>query len=133
DLRCAPVFARYSDVDTAVATLRMDDGALGVIEVARHDPLGYDIRAELFGSKDSISVGLGPRTPIRSVEPGVPPQAGPAWPHFLDRFAAAYRAEFVAFVKVARGEMASPCTADDGVQALRIAEAATRSLHAHRP
>jgi myo-inositol 2-dehydrogenase/D-chiro-inositol 1-dehydrogenase len=133
DVRGFPVFAKYGDVDTAVATLRMDDGALGVLTVARHDPLGYDIRAELFGSKDSISVGLGPRTPIRSVEPGVPPQAGPAWPHFLDRFSAAYSAEFAAFLRVARGDEPSPCTARDGVQALRIAEAATRSLHEHRP
>jgi myo-inositol 2-dehydrogenase / D-chiro-inositol 1-dehydrogenase len=133
DVRGFPMFAKYGDVDTAVATLRMDDGALGVLTVARHDPLGYDIRAELYGSKDSISVGLGPRTPIRSVEPGVPPQAGPAWPHFLDRFSAAYRAEFGAFVRVARGDEPSPCTADDGVQALRIAEAATRSLNEHRP
>ncbi len=65
------VFAKYGDVDTAVATLTMADGALGVLTVARHDPLGYDIRAELFGSRDSVSVGLGPRTPMRSVEPGV--------------------------------------------------------------
>jgi myo-inositol 2-dehydrogenase/D-chiro-inositol 1-dehydrogenase len=133
DVRGFPMFAKYGDVDTAVATLRMDDGSLGVLTVARHDPLGYDIRAELYGSKDSISVGLGPRTPIRSVEPGVPPQAGPAWPHFLDRFSAAYSAEFAAFVRVARGEATSPCTAHDGVQALRIAEAATQSLHEHRP
>jgi myo-inositol 2-dehydrogenase/D-chiro-inositol 1-dehydrogenase len=133
EVRGFPMFAKYHDVDTAVATLRMDDGSLGVLTVARHDPLGYDIRAELYGSKDSISVGLGPRTPIRSVEPGVPPQAGPAWPHFLDRFSAAYSAEFVAFVRLARGEASSPCTANDGVQALRIAEAATQSLHEHRP
>jgi myo-inositol 2-dehydrogenase / D-chiro-inositol 1-dehydrogenase len=133
DVRGFPVFAKYGDVDTAVATLRMDDGSLGVLTVARHDPLGYDIRAELFGSKDSISVGLGPRTPIRSVEPGVPPQAGPAWPHFLDRFSAAYSAEFAAFVRVARRDEPSPCTERDGVQALRIAEAATLSLHEHRP
>jgi myo-inositol 2-dehydrogenase/D-chiro-inositol 1-dehydrogenase len=133
EVRGFPMFAKYGDVDTAVATLRMDDGSLGGLTVARHDPLGYDIRAELFGSKDSISVGLGPRTPIRSVEPGVPPQAGPAWPHFLDRFSAAYSAEFVAFVRLARGEASSPCTANDGVQALRIAEAATQSLHEHRP
>jgi myo-inositol 2-dehydrogenase/D-chiro-inositol 1-dehydrogenase len=132
-IRGFPMFAKYGDVDTAVATLRMDDGSLGVLTVARHDPLGYDIRAELFGSRDSISVGLGPRTPIRSVEPGVPPQAGPAWPHFLDRFADAYRAEFAAFARVARGDEPSPCTAHDGVQALRIADAATQSLHEHRP
>ncbi|MFL5756967.1 MAG: Gfo/Idh/MocA family oxidoreductase [Chloroflexota bacterium] len=128
-----PVFAKYGDVDTAVATLRLANGALGVLTVARHDPLGYDIRAELFGSRDSVSVGLAPRTPMRSIEPGVPPPAGPAWPDFLDRFRAAYRAEFETFLAVARGDAESPCTATDGVEALRIAEAATRSLHDHRP
>ncbi len=132
-IRGFPVFAKYGDVDTAVVALRMSDGAIGALTNARHDPLGYDIRAELFGSKDSISVGLGPRTPIRSVEPGVPAPAGPAWPHFLDRFHDAYAAEFATFVRVANGEIPSPCTARDGVQALRIAEAATRSLHEHRP
>jgi myo-inositol 2-dehydrogenase/D-chiro-inositol 1-dehydrogenase len=128
-----PVFAKYDDVDTAVATLRLDDGMLAVLTVARHDPLGYDIRTELFGSRDSVSVGLGPRTPMRSVEPGVPPPAGPAWPNFLDRFEAAYVAEFAAFLRVAAGLEPSPCTARDGVEALRVAEAATRSLHEHRP
>lgn len=132
-VRGFPVFAKYGDVDTAVATLRLDDGMLAVLTVARHDPLGYDIRAELFGSRDSVSVGLGPRTPMRSIEPGVPPPAGPAWPHFLDRFEAAYVAEFAAFVRVAGRLEPSPCTARDGVAALRIAEAATRSLHEHRP
>jgi myo-inositol 2-dehydrogenase / D-chiro-inositol 1-dehydrogenase len=132
-VRGFPMFAKYGDVDTAVATLRMTNGALGVLTVARHDPLGYDIRAELFGSRDSISVGLGPRTPMRSVEPGVPAPAGPAWPNFLERFGDAYSAEFAVFLRVARREESSPCTANDGVQALRIAEAATRSLHEHRP
>ena len=128
-----PVFAKYGDVDTAVATLRLSAGTLCVLTVTRHDPLGYDIRAELFGSGDSISVGLGPQTPLRSVEPGVPPPAGPAWKDFLMRFESAYAAEFAAFVAVARGEAPSPCTARDGLAALRIAEAADRSLHEHRP
>ncbi|HEY0443530.1 MAG TPA: Gfo/Idh/MocA family oxidoreductase [Candidatus Limnocylindrales bacterium] len=126
------VFAKYGDVDTAVATLRLASGAFAVMTVARHDPLGYDIRTELFGSKDSVSVGLGPQTPMRSVEPGVPPPAGPAWQNFLVRFEDAYRAEFEAFVRVARGDIPSACTAADGVEALRIAEAATTALKEHR-
>jgi myo-inositol 2-dehydrogenase/D-chiro-inositol 1-dehydrogenase len=132
-VRGFPVFAKYGDVDTAAATLTMADGAVGVLTVARHDPLGYDIRAELFGSRDSVSVGLGPHTPMRSVEPDVPPPAGPAWRDFLVRFEAAYRDEFAAFLRLARGEIESPCSAADGLAALRIAEAATRSLHEHRP
>ena len=132
-VRGFPVFAKYDDVDTAVATLRCADGTLAVLTVARHDPLGYDIRTELFGSKDSVSVGLGPRTPMRSVEPGVPPPAGPAWQNFLIRFESAYVAEFAEFLRVARGEVGTPCTARDGVAALLIAEAATTSRLEGRP
>ncbi len=131
-VRGFPMFAKYDDVDTAVATLRLRSGVLVVMTVSRHDPLGYDIRTELFGSKDSISVGLGPRQAIRSVEPGVPAPEGPAWPGFLVRFADAYRDEMLGFVEVAAGQMATPCTARDGVESARVAEAATTALKEHR-
>ena len=110
----------------------MDDGVLVQLSAARHDPLGHDVRTEIFGSKDSISVGLGPRTPLRSVEPGVPPPDGPAWTIFLDRWDDAYRAEMAAFIAVAQGELPSPCTASDGVEAQRVAEALTGSVREHR-
>lgn len=132
-VRGFPMFATYGDVDTAVMTLRMADDTLGVLTVARHDPLGYDVRAELFGSRDSISVGLGPRMPLRSVEPGVPPPAGPAWSDFLVRFEDAYRDELAGFLALVRGDVESPCTARDGVESLRVAEAANRSMAERRP
>jgi myo-inositol 2-dehydrogenase / D-chiro-inositol 1-dehydrogenase len=128
-----PVFAKYGDVDTAVATLRLSGGTRGILSVARHDPLGYDIRTEIFGSGDSVAIGLGPQTPIRSLEPGVPPPTGPAWSMFIDRFHDAYESELRAFLRVARGEEESACTARDGLEAVRVAVAATRSLHEHRP
>jgi myo-inositol 2-dehydrogenase/D-chiro-inositol 1-dehydrogenase len=127
------VFARHDDVDTAVATLRLSGGTFGVLTATRHDPLGYDIRTELFGSRDSVSIGLGPRTPMRSVEPGVPAPVGPAWSRFQERFADAYRAELAAFLRVAAGAEESACTARDGLEALRVAVAATRSRREHRP
>lgn len=127
------MFAKYDDVDTAVATLRLSGGTRAILSVTRHDPLGYDIRTELFGSRDSVSVGLGPRTPMRSVEPGVPPPAGPAWSMFMERFTDAYRSELRAFLRVARGEEESACTARDGLEAVRVAIAATRSMREHRP
>jgi len=133
DVRGFPIFDRYNDVDTAVAAMHMKGGTLVAASWARHDPLGYDIRTELFGSRDSVSVGLGPKTPMRSVEPGVPPPAGPAWQNFLVRFEDAYRAELAEFARVARGEVESPCTGRDGVEALRTALAATRSRKEHRP
>ncbi|MHB8459495.1 MAG: Gfo/Idh/MocA family protein [Candidatus Limnocylindrales bacterium] len=127
------VFAKYGDVDTAVASLRMTNGVLATLMTTRHDPLGYDIRAEVYGSRDSVVVGLGPRSPFRSAEPGVPAPAGPAWPNFFDRFPEAYRAELDAFLSVAAGNAPSPCTGRDGLAALRTAIAADRSRHEHRP
>ena len=128
-----PTFAKYDDVDTAVATLRLSGGTRAILSATRHDPLGYDIRTELFGSGDSVSIGLGPRTPLRSLEPGVAPPPGPAWSHFIDRFHDAYANEDAAFLRVARGEEESACTARDGLEATRVAVAAARSLREHRP
>jgi myo-inositol 2-dehydrogenase / D-chiro-inositol 1-dehydrogenase len=127
------VFAKYDDVDTAVAALTMANGVLAVLTTARHDPLGYDIRTEIFGSKDSVVVGLGPRTPIRSLETDWVSSDVAKWDFFIDRFTSAYEAEIAAFIRVAKGEIPSPCTARDGLQALIVAEAATRSLKEHRP
>jgi myo-inositol 2-dehydrogenase/D-chiro-inositol 1-dehydrogenase len=128
-----PVYEKYDDLANAVATLELMDGTPVVLSAARHDPLGHDVRTEVFGSRDSVSVGLGPRMPLRSLEPGVPPPAGPPWHIFLDRWDDAYRDEMIAFVEVAAGRRASPCAARDGVEALRIAEALTRSARERRP
>ncbi|HXJ65055.1 MAG TPA: Gfo/Idh/MocA family oxidoreductase [Actinomycetota bacterium] len=127
-----PVFRQYGDVDTAVAVLRLSGGSLGVMSVTRHDPLGYDIRMELIGSKDSVAVGVDDRTPLRSLEPGVPPPANPS-PDFQDRFRLAYRAELEAFVEVADGRRESPCTARDAWESLRIAVACDLSRAERRP
>jgi myo-inositol 2-dehydrogenase / D-chiro-inositol 1-dehydrogenase len=128
-----PVFAKYGDVDTVAATLTFSGGTLGVLTGARHDPLGYDIRMELFGSGDSVSVGWDARTPLRSVEPGMPPAPARPYGFFIDRFDAAYRAELAAFLDVARGRLPNPCTVADAEAALRIAVACDRSRAERRP
>jgi myo-inositol 2-dehydrogenase / D-chiro-inositol 1-dehydrogenase len=126
-------FAEHGDVDTSAALIRMKDGVVAVLTGGRHDPLGYDVRAEVFGSKDSIAIGVDRRTPLRSVEPGMPPQEKPAYPNFQERFIDAYRAEMEHFLSVVRGEAENPCTARDALEALRIAMAADRSLAENRP
>ena len=128
-----PIFARYDDVDTGAVVLQMTDGTLAVLGQTRHDPRGYDIRMEVMGSKDAVTVGLSTSTPLRSLEAEAPLMPGPAWTSFLTRFEAAYRAELLAFLRVARGETTSPCTARDALEAMRISVAATRSRAEHRP
>jgi len=126
-------FAEHGDVDTSAALMRMKDGVVAVLTGGRHDPLGYDVRAEVFGSKDSVAVGLDRRTPLRSVEPGPPPPEKEAYLNFQDRFLDAYRAEIKYFLSLVRGEADNPCTAIDALEALRIAMAADLSLAEHRP
>ncbi|MEX1294853.1 MAG: Gfo/Idh/MocA family oxidoreductase [Candidatus Limnocylindrales bacterium] len=127
-----PQYAKYDDYATAVALISLDGGIPVTLTWTRHDPLGHDVRAEVFGSRDSVAVGLGPRTPIRSVEPGVPPPDGPAWTIFLDRWDEAYRDELLTFAELAAGRIENPCTATDGVEALRLAEALTISARERR-
>jgi myo-inositol 2-dehydrogenase/D-chiro-inositol 1-dehydrogenase len=126
------VFRKYDDIDTSVALLTLSNGTRGILSGTRHDPLGYDIRMELFGSGDSIAIGWNARTPLRSVEPGMP--AGPESPYrfFIDRFDAAYRAEIAAFLSLARGEIENPCPPAEGEAALRIAIACDRSRKERR-
>jgi len=127
------LFDRYDDVDTAAAVLRFSGGLLGVVSGSRHDPLGYDIRMELFGSRDSIAVGLDERTPLRSVEPNTPSPAVPGYRDFMERFADAYRAELHAFLEAVRDGGPSPCGGDEARRALRLALTAERSRAEHRP
>ena len=125
------MFAKYGDVDTAAAILRMSDGTIATLSQTRHDPRGYDIRMEVVGSKDAVSIGLGTHTPTRPLgQDALTLDTG--WDGFLTRFEPAYRAELAAFIKVAKGDLPSPCEARDGYEAMRIAIAATQSLREGR-
>lgn len=125
-------FAEHGDVDAAVATLRLDNGALAVVTGTRHDSLGYDVRLEVFGTGDSVAVGVDSRTPLRSVEPGAP-APGATYRNFLERFEAAYRAELGAFVNAVREGRDSPCSPAEARAALLVALAADRSRAERRP
>lgn len=131
--RTMEVFARYDDLATVSVVAHMEDGSLAVLSGTRRNPLGYDIRMEVFGTRDSVAVGLDPHTPIRSVEPGAPPPAHPVTAGWLERFEHAYRAEMDAFVDVAHGRRPSPCTPEDARAALVIAEACRVSAREGRP
>ncbi len=128
-----PVFARYGDIDTGVAVLKLDSGGLCLLSTTRHDPHGYDIRMELFGSDDSAVVGWDDRMPLRSLEPGGPDLPAAPYANFQERFRTAYRRELAAFVEVARGDRPNPCTVDDAMAAMVIAVACDQSRAERRP
>jgi len=129
----SPIFAEHSDVDTAATVLTLESGALAIVSGARYNASGHDVRLEVHGSKDSVAAGIEPKWPIRSTEPGATFPGGPPHYHFMDRLTDAFRKELTAFTEVVAGRIANPCTVADAVEVGWIAEAATMSLHQHRP
>jgi myo-inositol 2-dehydrogenase/D-chiro-inositol 1-dehydrogenase len=126
-------FVTAGDVDTAAAVLTLDDGTLALVSGTRYNARGYDVRLEVLGSQDSISVGLDDRLPLRSAEPGVTFPAGVPYPAFMERFRAAYVAELTAFVEIVNRRVRPSCTVADALEAFYVAEACELSRAEHRP
>jgi myo-inositol 2-dehydrogenase/D-chiro-inositol 1-dehydrogenase len=122
-----PQYEGMGDVGTSAVLVRLADGALGLITGLRHNEAGYDIHVEVHGALETLAIGVDPRTPWTSVERDAPAFKSPAYPSFFVRFADAYRAELAHFLEFAKGNAETPCSAADALEALRIAEAASRS------
>ena len=129
----APWIGELDDVDVAAAILHLSGGGLVIVSGTRRDPLGYDVRLEVFGTGDSIVVGQDARSPIRPVEPGGLRPREPAYRDFWDRFEPAYRKELRAFVETVRTGAPSLCSLEEARSALAIALAAEVSLAEGRP
>jgi myo-inositol 2-dehydrogenase/D-chiro-inositol 1-dehydrogenase len=126
------VFGELGDVDSAALLLTLDDGGLGLVSNSRYNARGYDVRLEVHGAADSVAAGLDDGLALRPLGPGALAPAGPPHAFFMDRLAAAFRAELAAFTEVVAGAP-SPCTVDDALETAFLAEAATLSLREHRP
>ena len=121
-----PAIGEAGDVDTAVVTLHYADGRIAVIKNSRRAVYGYDQRLELLGSAGLLSAGnVLENTLSKATTSGVV-SAKPEY-FFLERYMRAYAAEWGAFVAAVTAGTPVPVTLDDGVNALALAEAATRS------
>ncbi len=125
-------FAAAGDVDTGAAVLTLDDGTIAVCTATRYNGAGYDVRLEVCGSAGTLVAGLDDNAPLVSAE-GAGWPAGRPYGSFMERFRAAYVAELTAFCDVIAGRMASPCSGEDALEALLVADAADRSRREHRP
>jgi myo-inositol 2-dehydrogenase/D-chiro-inositol 1-dehydrogenase len=124
-------FSEAGDFDTAVTMLRFIDGALGVIETARHSDWGYDIRTEVAGANGKVVVEDMQKTHATySRRFGF---EGDHYDNFPDRFEIAFRLELEAFFDAIReGRTPSPGP-QDALETLRLARAATISRAEGRP
>ena len=127
-----PLIGEAGDIDTAIISLKMANGALAVIDNSRKAVYGYDQRAEVFGSKGQASVSNDTNSSlILSSETGI--HAEKPLYFFLERYMASFTKEVRMFVQAIEQDSPVPVDINDGLQPVLIAAAALRSLKEHRP
>lgn len=110
-----------------MTTLRLQNGALAVIDNSRRAVYGYDQRAEVFGTRGMILAGNpAPDAHLHLDEAGAHSAKPPAF--FWDRYAEAYLAEMRSFVDCVQLDGPPLVSGLDGLMATRIAQAAGPSL-----
>ncbi len=121
-----PEIGKAGDIDTAVTTLRFENGAIGVIDNSRKAVYGYDQRAEVFGSGGAIASGNNaPYNALLSDATGV---HGPLPLYFfLERYNDSYVAEMREFIDCIKNNAAPTVTGVDARKATVIGLAARKS------
>jgi myo-inositol 2-dehydrogenase/D-chiro-inositol 1-dehydrogenase len=118
-------------LDTAVVTVRFDNGAVGVAEACFEAAYGYDVRGEVFGSGGMATMGDGRRTGM--VFSGAAGRCADTTRSDQELLAGAYVAELAAFVDTVRAGTPVPVGGEDARAALAIALAAAESVRSGRP
>ncbi len=119
------------DIDNAIITLHFENGTLGVVDLSRNAVYGYDIRAEVLGSKGTLKIGYLRETPLTILtKEGV---THDVVPHFMERFGEAYLSQIKNFVDNVLQDKKPAISATDGIAALIVSLAATRSYKENKP
>jgi len=127
-----PRIGAAGDIDTAVITLRLANGALAVIDNSRHAVYGQDQRFEVFGSSGSVAVdNIRATFTSTSTTDGVFSER--LHGSFGDRYQEAFVAELKDFVRCVREGEVPAVGAQDALEAVRAAHAARQSLKENRP
>ncbi|TAH72118.1 MAG: inositol 2-dehydrogenase [Anaerolineaceae bacterium] len=127
-----PVIKDVGDIDTAIITMKLANGAIAVIDNSRKADYGYDQRAEVFGSKGQVAVTNDTNsTAVISTASGVTGEK-PLY-FFLERYMASFSKEVSLFVRSIIDNTEVPVNINDGLQPVLIAKAAKKSIDENRP
>lgn len=127
-----PAIGEQGDVDTAIITMKMANGALAVIDNSRKAAYGYDQRAELFGSKGMVATSND--TVSSAVISNVDGVTGekPLF-FFLERYMGSFSEEMRQFTEAVINDTEVPVGIHAGLQSVKIGLAARKSVEEHRP
>jgi len=121
-----PDFKDQGLLDTAVVTIRFDNGAIATAEANFQAVYGYDVRAEVLGSNGMLTMGDLRRTHLTAYGPAG--AAAECVTYDQDLFRTAYVAELADFTDSVRDKRTPSVTGEDARAALGIALAAIGSI-----
>ena len=131
DALVAPDFKDAGLLDTALVTIRFDNGALATAEANFSAAYGYDVRGEVFGSAGMVTVGSpAPQTMQHWTADGVTRRTVRG---DTDLMHDAYIKEFAAFCAAVRNATPVAIGGADAKAAIEIALAAIASVERGRP
>jgi myo-inositol 2-dehydrogenase/D-chiro-inositol 1-dehydrogenase len=117
-------------LDTAVVTIRFDNGAIATAEANFSALYGYDVRGEVFGSAGMVTMGDVRRSSMTLFDKdGV---ANDTWRRDTNLFVGGYTAQLAAFADCVRKGGAPAVVGADARAALAVALAAIRSVAERR-
>lgn len=127
-----PAIGEAGDVDTAVITIKMENGAIAVIDNSRKAVYGYDQRAEVFGSKGMVATSNDTESSaVLSTADGVTGEK-PLY-FFLERYMQSFAKEVNCFIDAIEHNTDTPLGVLDGLKPVLMGIAAKKSVEEHRP
>ena len=122
-----PEIGKFGDVDTAAITLKLESGAIALIDNSRKAVYGYDQRAEVFGSKGSARIENDtPSTVKVSTSERIESEKPPYF--FLERYMDSFAEEIKSFVNTLENNEEVPVGGEAGLKSVLIGLAAKKSL-----
>ena len=127
-----PAIGEAGDVDTAIITLKMENGSIAVIDNSRRAAYGYDQRAEVFGSKGMVATANDTlSTAVLSNADGVTGEK-PLY-FFLERYMQSFATEVKGFISAIENDTDTLVGVEDGLKPVLMGIAAKKSVLEHRP
>jgi len=122
-----PAIGEAGDIDTAIVTLKYENGAWGTIDNSRKAVYGYDQRIEIFGSEGCVMVG-NPKPTEVIVNSAKDTISDKPLYFFIERYQEAYLAEMEEFINCIRKDKEPSVGGFDGKISVQMGYAAKESL-----
>lgn len=123
-----PEIKAIDDYDTVLVSLYFPSGTLGMVDVSRNSPYGYDQRLEVFGPKGMIVANNESTNSVNSQNGVQGITSAPIWYSFAIRFMNGYRRELDHFINVVLGKTEPSVLPKEILAVSKIASACEESV-----